>query len=195
MGRDGMRVSAAWLGIWSAAHLFGCAQSPHAPHAPGEPPEVTAAYQYLQSAIPSHNLVSPRAQLVVVQSESDALGIIQVKFDHEYNGFEVFGSQVIVHLNPDLTLRSIVGDLARVPSDIALSPGIPVDRARASAKGERCAQDIESETLVLYPVSKTTSELAFRFNATRGLMRCDVFVSAVDGRILTTVNLSPALPK
>lgn len=91
------------------------------------------ADQFLQQHAAALGVQDVAADLVPHQVQSDSLGMTHLRFEQQYQGVPVFGSELLVHLDSDQQVASANG---RLVSEIRLdaTPQVSQDQAVALAK-------------------------------------------------------------
>ena len=91
------------------------------------------ASQFIQEYGGYFGLTNPAEELSLTKINTDELGMTHVRYNQKHNGVPVFGGQIIVHLNQNLSVASVNG---RAIPDISVDtqPEVSQDQAINKAK-------------------------------------------------------------
>lgn len=170
-----------------AVFLISCKRAESPPGHLSEP--VEAAFRFLAD---EYGVVAPDSKLSLLDQRVDRQGALHLRFQQVYDSIPVYASNVIVHLNPDLTGRLLTGNLVGMPSNINTEAELDPGSAREAAREQPCAEVTDEPDLVYWLDSHNEPVLTWRVPGKRGLLACDVFVDADEPRILGTINRSPS---
>lgn len=105
---------------------------------------VVAASEFFKAYGEAFGLRDGIDQLSYVNKATDALNQVHVRYNQYYNGVPIFGSQIIVHLNGDNSVRSANGQaLPRLMLDT--TPTLSSEEATAKAKQYALEYNKQSE--------------------------------------------------
>ncbi len=138
------------------------------------------------------------SNLQELKSHSDDLGQTHVKLEQHYKGLEVFGAQLVVHMN-DSGVTGVSGDfvpnvsLSTVPAMNAAAAGENAVRLLRKNKGGNDLQ-VKSTKLAVYPLgllegTDVTSRLAYAVEVSGSALHEQVWMDAQTGAILNRIPL------
>ena len=94
---------------------------------------LSASLAYLQTHASQWGIRDAQKEFRLRQVVRDSLGQSHVRLDQMYQRLQVFGQQVIVHLDQSGTAHSVTGAY-RAGIDISTQPAISIQEARTSAQ-------------------------------------------------------------
>lgn len=117
-----------------------------------------AALSFIQEHSTLFQIKNATAELKLVKSSSDELGMTHLHFQQTYKDVPVWGSELIVHFNKDRSISSTNGRY--LPTfDLSLSPVLSMGVAKASAKtrlqnafGRNPNFDNIQSSLIIFPM-------------------------------------------
>ncbi len=134
---------------------------------------------------------NPIDEFVMNRTEHDDLGMTHIRYQQIYRGLEVWGRDVVVHLNRDGQVESFNGRYIRTPSNVGDVVGTvaePAVRATAEREFGKIAQKIYSRRLI-YVDQKNQALLAWLVNIKGALdENWHYFIDAKSGAILHRYN-------
>ncbi len=152
-----------------------------------------AAVQFLSLNSVLFKLKNPTLELKLFVQEGDELGYIHLKYDQQVNGIPLWGSQMVVHINPKGEIYCVSGNY-HPTIEISTSPNLSEAAAQQTAENDlskKEARAVDSRaTLVVFPwnekyylcwnvevfgvqpndiywqyfVDATTNEIVFKYN-------------------------------
>lgn len=151
--------------------------------------EATATIAFLTLHKELFGLAAPAAELELVATERDDLGITHLRFRQLHAGTPVFHSDLRAHFGPDRVLRLVNGEL--FPSIAApTTPSITADAARAQVAAELAVSPETATAELVIARHEESYRLAWcvraRTHAPPG--RWEYLVDAVTGETLVRMN-------
>lgn len=134
-------------------------------------------------------LADPRKELSEVAVEKDGLGFTHIHLGQLYQGIQVAGAGVSMHLDARWRLYLLDSTLISTPIGLAVNPGLNGGQAtrkalQAVAPGTEDCSNCTAD-LMIEPDDSGGARLAYRVRVELGISEVwDVVVDALDGRIL-----------
>lgn len=133
----------------------------------GDPAEI--ALFFLEAHRALFRLKRPRRELAVLSATTDSLGSAHVKLGQVYEGLEVWGAEIAVHLDAEREVYLVSGRYVRTPEGLELRAELGASEAlsrAAEALGAPLRPDEASEPrLVIFPGESGELALAFLVRA------------------------------
>ncbi len=158
-----------------------------APALSGDEAAATVAFLTLHKEL--FGLAAPAAELELVATERDDLGITHLRFRQLYHGIPVFHSDLRSHFGPDQVLRLVNGEI--FPSIAApTAPSLPADAARAQVAAELAlaADDAAAELVVVRHEKSYRLAWCVRARTVAPPGRWEYLVDATTGDTLARTN-------
>ena len=163
------------------------------PGAAGQPVDVVAS-EFLKQHGTVFGVDSPQAQLRLVGSSRDQLGMSHFKYQQYFNDLPVFGQQLVVHAQ-DSTVRSVAGRLTPnikvADRHAAISASDAFQRLASSktnglASGSQIKLTEDAGTLGVFTTDDGTPHLAYEMDvrSASGPESWRYYLDATDGRVL-----------
>jgi len=137
-------------------------------------------------------LHDPDKELRVLASETDSMGMVNIRYAQSYAGLDVWPSQLSVHLDAQGNVSMMDGAYIPTPEGVPTAPRISEaeseTRAKAQVPGGVLANGRKSTLIVYGPLDKPP-RLGWKSEVVSGL-RNDwvVVIDALDGSTLTAFN-------
>jgi Zn-dependent metalloprotease len=161
---------------------------------PEENPAAKAAREYIEQHKSDFGLRDQLDEMLICDVQEEQLGMTHVRFNQHYRGVFVVGGELIVHLNPNLTVSSVSGRTI---------PGITIDTryqieprdALLTALNDFIADgdvDLSFDLGKLAVLREQNSDYLcwdFKIRSETQLMAREYFIDAVIGDIITYHDL------
>ena len=127
------------------------------------------ALNYLEENKAKIKIKKPKAELKVVKSDKDELGMTHVRFNQTKNDVPVEGAEIIVHYNAndEITVVNGVYNNQLEESDLDTTPAVTSEKAleaaKSSVKAPNELDQLPTSKLVIYPF-EGQNHLAYKVN-------------------------------
>ena len=154
------------------------------------------ASDFLSVHLPGFGNVDP-ADLILNQTQSDEFGMTHLRYGQTYQGIPVFGSELLVHLDPQGEIKSVNGAIVEVQG-VSTQPGISRDEAvligknyLAQRRGKELVLALGNTDLYIYDPSRQTENdpeprlvYAVELQNEAEVLDLSLFVDAHSGKVV-----------
>ena len=135
-------------------------------------------------------LDNPDKELRCVAVNSDNLGLVHIKFQQVFNGIDIWGKEINVHLDRSLAVNLVQGKYVPTPRHMKITPvissAVAYDKAAKALNIKQVSGDRDSAQLVIFAKSsEDVIGLAYKVEMPNWL----AFVDAKSGEIVDLINL------
>ncbi|MEZ5359256.1 MAG: M4 family metallopeptidase [Candidatus Zixiibacteriota bacterium] len=152
-------------------------------------------HSFFASRTAQFGITNPAEELRLVSEETDELGYTHIRFQQEYQGIPVWGSQTIVHFSDNETIYLVGGQTIATPKLNTIVPAISeltsTGKAKAEIKNDVHTTDLTAEDEVIIYALSGEPRLARMVTITSpsdGSIRWRVFIDAETGEVIDTFN-------
>ena len=137
-------------------------------------------------------LKDPQRELLLVKETADTqLGTKVLRYNQQYEGYEVWPAQVVTNTSAQGYLTVVTGAYVATPEGLDLNATIQPDAAVKSAYqhlGLAAPAKLTKPTLKIYSDKGKAQELAYEVQVEGGMRDSQVFIGARSGQVLASIS-------
>jgi bacillolysin len=137
-------------------------------------------------------LKDPQRELLLVKETADSqLGTKVLRYNQQYEGYEVWPAQVVTNTSAQGYLTVVTGAYVATPEGLDLNATIQPDAAVKSAYqhlGLAASAKLPKPTLKIYSDKGKAQELAYEVQVEGGMRDSQVFIGARSGKVLASIS-------
>jgi bacillolysin len=137
-------------------------------------------------------LKDPQKELLLVKETADTqLGTKVLRYNQQYEGYEVWPAQVVTNTSAQGYLTVVTGAYVATPEGLDLNATIQPDAAVKSAYqhlGLAAPAKLPKPTLKIYSDKGKAQELAYEVQVEGGMRDSQVFIGARSGQVLASIS-------
>lgn len=137
-------------------------------------------------------LKDPQKELLLVKETTDAqLGTKVLRYNQQFEGYEVWPAQVVTNTSPQGYLTVVTGAYVATPEGLDLNATVQPDAAVKSAYqhlGLAAPAKLPKPTLKIYSDKGKAQELAYEVQVEGGMRDSQVFIGARSGQVLASIS-------
>lgn len=162
--------------------------------------EIATAQEALQKSLSylasTFNISDPSSEFELIDYIKDDLEMRHFRLQQIYNGLQVFGQHLIVHLTKDVEVRDTTGEyrVIDIDTEAKLTPSQAIENAKKTVVGEP-KSDVKAE-LIIYP-DKNSDKNLLAYLVTIPIWQDDIpkrfrcFIDANNGNLIHSYNDQP----